>query len=139
MRLGVKFSWGLSLEISVSTENKIQFVWKFVGLVFFPLKILPVPSSKLVILALVFSSPVLGLLADSSDKMPNDQGKSVRWPLLSFPLFCDLLLLAFCCSCFFFFSPKNRYFVLKTTYLLAKVELSPCLWHLGYLKSWGST
>lgn len=41
----------------------------------FPLKILPVPSSKLVILALVFSSPVLGLLADSSDKMPNDQGK----------------------------------------------------------------
>lgn len=42
---------------------------------FFPLKILPVPSSKLVILALVFSSPVLGLLADSSDKMPNDQGK----------------------------------------------------------------
>lgn len=42
---------------------------------FFPLKILPVPSSKLVILALVFSSPVLGLLADSPDKMPNDQGK----------------------------------------------------------------
>lgn len=33
------------------------------------------PSSKLVILALVSSSPVLGLSADSSDKMPNDQGK----------------------------------------------------------------
>lgn len=47
------------------------------GFIFFPLKILPVPPSKLVILALVFSPPVLGLLADSSDKMPNDQGKSV--------------------------------------------------------------
>lgn len=62
---------------SVGTENKTRFVWKFVGFYFFPLKILPVPSSKLVILALVFSPPVLGLLADSSDKMPNDQGKSV--------------------------------------------------------------
>lgn len=63
---------------SVGTKKTTtQFIWKFVGFyfLFFPLKILPVPSSKLVILALVFSSPVLGLLADSSDKMPNDQGK----------------------------------------------------------------
>jgi hypothetical protein len=44
------------------------------GFYFFPLKLLSITPSKLVIFALVFSSPVLGLLADSSDKMPNDQG-----------------------------------------------------------------
>lgn len=60
--------------VSLLIKKQNTLVWKFVGFLF-PLKILSIPSSKLVILALVFSSPVLGLLADSSDKMPNDQGK----------------------------------------------------------------
>lgn len=145
MSLGIKFSRGLSLWkyrnriwislLSVLKKKKKRLnlfgsLWDF----FFPLKILPLPSSKLVILAFVFSSPVLGLLADSSDKMPNDQGKwvdglsflsSLLWPIMSFLLF------------LFLFVPEKQYHVLKTTCLLAKVELSPCLWHLGYLKSWG--
>lgn len=68
--------WKLYIGFSsAGTLKKDSICLEVCGNFFFPLKILPVPSSKLVILALVFSSPVLGLLADSSDKMPNDQGK----------------------------------------------------------------
>lgn len=79
MSLGINFSqelslWKYGIWFLYLKKKKTQFVGKFVEFLF-PLKILPVPSSKLLILALVFSSPVLGLLADSSDKMPNDQGK----------------------------------------------------------------
>ena len=42
---------------SVSMKKKTEGAWKLSGFYFFPLRTLPVPSSKLVILALVFSFP----------------------------------------------------------------------------------
>lgn len=93
VRVGIKFSLGLRVEIWnhawISSPVVLTTICLEVcGVLFLSFKISACPIFKACDPCSCFSSPVLGRLADSSDKMPNDQGKWVRWPL---SLLCCLL------------------------------------------------